>query len=149
MFESSNDQWCTTTSLISVRTGQPRSIYDSVFRLFRSQEILSCHSVLTDGDLEQVVWSKLALNSLWRATYVVGCGMPWLIAAGALPIKCSEPNAMSMPLLGVNVVSIGAPISMFFQTRKNKGETGRRIDSAQFHNSLHGVELRLRWCISA
>ena len=40
-------------------------------------------------------------------------------------------NAMSMPSLGVNVVSIGASILMSSFTSKNKKETSRRTDSAQ------------------
>ena len=36
VFEISDDQWCMTTSLNSLRTGQPRSLPDPVFPLFRS-----------------------------------------------------------------------------------------------------------------
>ena len=47
-----------------------------------------------------------------HAIYVLGCGIPWWTPRGALLIECSEQNAMSMPSLGVNVVSIGASILM-------------------------------------
>ena len=52
---------------------------------------------------------------------------------GALLIECSEQHAVSMPSLGVNVVSIQAPILMLAQTRKKKKETSRRTASALSH----------------
>ena len=66
-----------------------------------------------------------------KAIYVHGCAMPWCVPRGALLIECSEQHAVSMPSLGVNVVSIQAPILMLAQTRKNKKETSRRTNSAQ------------------
>ena len=59
--------------------------------------------------------------------------MPWFIPRAALLIECSEENAMSVPSLGVNVVSIRAPILMLAKTRTKKKETSRRTDSAQSH----------------
>ena len=51
---------------------------------------------------------------------------------------------MSMPLLGVNVVSIKASILMSSYTSKNNKDTSRRTDCAQSLNSLHWEELGLR-----
>ena len=76
--------------------------------------------------------------------YVLGCGIPWWTPRGALLIKCSEQNAMSMPSLGVNVVSIGASILMSSHTSKNKKETSRRTDSAQSYMQQLCVTARVQ-----
>ena len=64
VFEISDDQWCMTTSLNSLRTGQPRSLPDPVFPLFRSHAISAHRSVFTDAVVEQFVWRELVLNAV-------------------------------------------------------------------------------------
>ena len=91
-----------------------------------------------------------------QAIYVHGCAMPWCVPRGALLVECSEQHGVSMPSLGVNVVSIEAPILMLAQTRKNKKETSRRTNSAQSHmQQLRVAHARVqplvrwhgtRWC---
>ena len=70
--------------------------------------------------------------------------MPWWTPRGVLLIECSEQHAVSMPSLGVNVVSIQAPILMLAQTRKNKKETSRRTNSAQSHMQQLCVAARVQ-----
>ena len=79
-----------------------------------------------------------------HAIYVLGCGIPWWTPRGAFLIECSEQNAMSMPSLGVNVVSIGASILMSSYTSKNKKETSRRTDSAQSYMQQLCVTARVQ-----
>ena len=62
--EISDDQWCMTTSLNSLRTGQLRSPCDPVFPLSRSHAISAYRSVFKDAVVEQFVWRELVLNAV-------------------------------------------------------------------------------------
>ena len=64
VFEISDDQWCMTTSLNSLRTGQPRSPCAPMFTLFRSHAISAHRSVFTDAVVEEFVWRELVLNAV-------------------------------------------------------------------------------------
>ena len=64
VFEISDDQWCMTTGLNSLRTGQPRSPCAPMFPLFRSHAISAYRSVFTDAVVEQFVWRELVLNAV-------------------------------------------------------------------------------------
>ena len=64
VFEISDDQWCMTTSLNSLRTGQPRSLCAPMFPLFRLHAISAHRSVFTDAVVEQFVWRELVLNAV-------------------------------------------------------------------------------------
>ena len=148
-FEISDDQWCMTTSLNSLRTGQSRSPCDPMFPLFRSHAISAYRSVFTEAVVEQFVWRELVPNAVGRAICVLGCGMPWWTPRGCLPTECIARNAMSMPALGVNVVSIGASILMSSFSSKNKKETSHRTDSAVSHAAVVRDTTRAATCALA
>ena len=75
--------------------------------------------------------------------------MPWWTPTGCLPTECIARNAMSMPALGVNVVSIGASILMSSFSSKNKKETSHRTDSAVSHATVVRDTTRAATCALA
>ena len=87
---------------------------------------------------------SLPIPFLDAAMYVHGCAMPWCVPRGALLIECSEQHAVSMPALGVNVVSIRAPIFMLAQTRKKQERNVSSHDSAQSHMQQLCVTARVQ-----